>query len=218
MDTFGHRITDHSILNDNVIACDTQRLHVRETTSPVYLSVAMHAVSREVLGWNLSDRYTLDRSLQHAIHTSLIKGTRRAVPEPCYFLHTGLDSRSVAQALNDRGIEVRFSNSKSHDPSALVERFLKDFNRTLLDGLGRDDGDLAQAAPSTPATLRKRFKSWLKCYQQRPPLPHFRADDSPSSVAPPCACNRSEDRKPQQPIDHKHTLRQNDPQRGRRSI
>ncbi|MNF70319.1 Integrase core domain protein [compost metagenome] len=218
MDTFGHRTTDHSILKNNVIVCDTQRLHVRETTSPVYLSVAMHAVSREVLGWSLSDRYTLYQSLQHAIQMSLTKGTHCGVPEPCYLVDTRLDSRSIAQALNDMGIEVRFYNSMSHDQSAIVERFFKDFKRTLLDGLGRNNGDLAEAAPSTLATMRKRFNSWLKCYQQRPPLPQFPADDCPSGVSPPSACNRSEDRKQQQPIDHKQALRQRNPQRGRRSI
>lgn len=220
MDTFGYRITDHSTLNEEVVVCGTQLLRINETPAPVHHSVVMHAVSGDVLGWHLFDRCACYQSLQHAIHASLTKGRRCREPGPCYIVDAGFDAKRIAQTLNDIGIDVRLYSSMSHEQSAQVEWSFRDFNRTFTDGLMTDDRNLAKVIPLTVATLRIRFKKWLKIYQQRPPLRQPPAEACPSKVTPPPLATGAKTESSEfhaHPINHKHTLRQSDQQRGRSS-
>lgn len=122
----------------------------------VYHSVAMHAISGDVLGWDLSD------SLQYAIHASLTNGVRCGEKGPHYIVDSGLDAREIPQALNDLRLDVRFHNSNPRKQSAKIERFFHDFNLYLIEGVAGD----SNTAKKYTMTLRKKFEEWLKAYQQ----------------------------------------------------
>lgn len=163
MHTCGYRTSNHSMLNDNVIVCDTQRLHVRETATPVYLSVAMRAASAKVLGWDLSIQSAPSRSLLLAIQASLpLEPGDSGRPGPCYYVDAAMDSWRLAHALKVSGIDVRFCNPTSPQQRETLERFFSDFNRFVLKKLGGGTGDLVAAVPPTLATQRKWFQDWLK--------------------------------------------------------
>lgn len=195
MNTFDYRETNHSILNDNVIACDTQWLRVRETTSPVYHSVAMRAASGEVLGWDISIQSAPYRSLLRAIQASLTTwGGYGGRPGPCYCVDAAMDSQRLAQALKDSGTDVSFCNPASHGQSVTLERFFRDFNRFVLDELGGDNGELAEVMYPTLARQRKWFQHWLKSYQQGSHSGQSAAEGFPSKAPPPFPRQRSKNR------------------------
>lgn len=152
--------------DEELVICDTQLLDIKGSTKRAYHSVAMHAVSGDVLGWNLSDCCAAYQSLQYAIHASLANGRHFGEKKPYYIVDSGMDSKRIVQALNDINLDVTLYNSMSHEQSAKVERFFVAFNRYIIHMT--DNWNIAKENTMTLAALRKQFEEWLKICQQGP--------------------------------------------------
>jgi hypothetical protein len=152
--------------DEELVICDTQLLAIKRSTKRTYLSVAVHAVSGDVLGWNLSDCCAAYQSLQYAIHASLANWRHCGEKKPYYIVDSGVDSRRIVHALNDINLDVTLYNSMSIEQHAKVERFFREYNRYIIHMT--DDRNIAKENTMKLAALRKQFEEWLKIFQQGP--------------------------------------------------
>lgn len=177
--------------DEELVICHTQLLAVNGTTKRAYLSVAMHAGSGDLLGWNLSERCAAYRALQYAIHASLADGRHFGEKKLHYIVDFWTDSIRIEKALNDMNLDVTFSNSMSRGQSAQVERFFLAFNRYYVHMANVPN--IEKESTMTPAALRKNFEACLKIYQHGPAgCFHFEARKSGQKPLKSCSFNNGD--------------------------
>ncbi|VVO09519.1 hypothetical protein PS712_03341 [Pseudomonas fluorescens] len=161
----------------NVIECDAYQLSLKgENNAPIYLSIAFHVNSKDVLGWRITHQPPGYRSTLQALEASLHGSKLGERTKPCYVISDLADGRAVEQALRHTGVQVQIRAAWAPSDVAHAERFFRVLQLTFTEKLHLKSGD---AAPATIRLnkLRKLFEAWLFKYHQIPAVHRTRVQD-----------------------------------------